>query len=50
MGVVPTTVLMRLRERGVRMRDTQGRERQESRQRRVGRLIPEDERDVLICR
>ncbi|MGH8544643.1 MAG: hypothetical protein ACREX3_13660 [Gammaproteobacteria bacterium] len=31
MGVDPTTVLARLRERRIRMRDTQGRERQESR-------------------
>jgi hypothetical protein len=30
MTVDPTTVLARLRERGVRMRDAQGRERQES--------------------
>jgi len=29
MDVDPTTVLIRLRERGVRMRDTHGRERQE---------------------
>ena len=29
MGVDPTTVLARFQERGVRMRDTQGRERQE---------------------
>ncbi|MGQ0776414.1 MAG: helix-turn-helix domain-containing protein [Pseudonocardiales bacterium] len=29
MGVDPTTVLTRLRERGLRRRDTRGRERQE---------------------
>lgn len=31
MGVDPTTVLAKLRDRGVRMRDIQGRERQELR-------------------
>jgi len=31
MGINPTTVLTKLQGRGVRMRDTQGRERQEPR-------------------